>query len=222
VTDSQRPTADLSYLRRDYGSSGHVLDEGDLAATWWEQLARWLAEAVVDARQDQPQAAVLATASGEGEPSARTVLLKSFGPPGLVFATDRTSAKGRDLQANPRAALCLSWTVLERQVIARGTVASTGQQESDAIFAARPRGAQLAAWTSEQSRVVGSRAELDERRATVEQRFAGAAVPRPAHWGGYRLQPMAVEFWQGRPDRLHDRLRWRLADGVWLLERLQP
>jgi pyridoxamine 5'-phosphate oxidase len=221
VTTWPVPGADLAPLRRDYGTSGRVLSESDLAPTWWEQLARWLDEAVADGSQDQPQAAVLATASAAGEPSARTVLLKSFDAHGLVFATNKRSTKGLQLSENPHAALCFSWIPLERQVIARGGVVEVSEAESDAIFRARPRGAQLAAWASRQSEVIASREELLAQRAEVEARFPDE-VPRPAHWGGFRLVPITVELWQGQADRLHDRLRYRADGEGWLVERLQP
>jgi pyridoxamine 5'-phosphate oxidase len=214
-------TGGLGALRRDYGTSGRLLRKADLAPSWWEQVDRWLAEAIVDERQDQPQAVVLATASPEGIPSIRTVLLKSVGSDGLVFATNRASAKGHDLEANPRAALCLSWVALERQIVISGSVEQVSEAESDEIFAARPRGAQVAAWASEQSAVIGSREELEQRRAQAVTRFPGT-VPRPADWGGYRVVPVSVELWQGQADRFHDRLRYRVEGDTWIVERLQP
>ncbi len=209
---------DTAYLRRDYGSGR--LDDEAVAATWMEQFERWFADA---AGLNQPQAMVLATADSTGRPRARTVLLKSWDDGGFVWATNYASRKGTDLAANPYAGLCFSWIDLERQVHAEGPVSRIPEEESDAIFAARPHGAQLAAWASPQSQPLpGGRDELDERLAQVAQRFEGGPVPRPSDWGGYRLRPESLEFWQGRPDRLHDRIRFGLEAGRWLRERLGP
>ncbi len=212
------PSHSTAHLRRDYGA-GRLDDEG-VAASWWEQFERWFADA---ADLNQPQATVLATAGADGRPRARTVLLKSWDDGGFVWATNYASRKGRDLTANPYAGLCFSWIDLERQVHAEGRVERVTPAESDEIFAARPRGAQLAAWASPQSQLLaGGRPELDERLAEVTERFGDGAVQRPPNWGGYRLEPDAVEFWQGRPDRLHDRVRFRRQRGGWLRERLGP
>ncbi len=166
----------------------------------------------------------LATASADGEPSARMVLLKGFDERGLVFFTNYESAKGRDLAENPRAAVVFYWAALERQVRAAGPVARVTAAESQAYFDSRPRAARLGAWASRQSKVIPDRATLDAQYAAVEARFAGGEqVPLPAQWGGFRLAPRRFEFWQGRPGRLHDRLLYRLEpDGGWRLERLSP
>lgn len=216
--------SELGPLRRDY--RGGSLDEADLAASWLAQFRRWFDEAR-SAGLREPHAMVLATADAAGRPRARTVLLKGVDAAGFVWATSYASRKGQDLATNPRAALCFSWVDLERQVHVEGSVERLGADESDAIFAARPRGARLAAWASPQSEPLAGRGELEQRLADAEVRFSearvGEAIPRPECWGGYRLSPVSVEFWQGRADRLHDRLRFRRSDGPsWVVERLGP
>jgi pyridoxamine 5'-phosphate oxidase len=208
---------DLASLRREYVRAG--LAEADLEGTWALQLRRWFADV---AGLEEPNAMVLATAAADGTPSARTVLLKGFDERGLVFFTNRTSRKGRELTANPRASAVLPWHDLQRQVIAVGPVEEVADAESDAYFAVRPREAQLGAWASEQSAVIASREVLDERLAQARERFADGEVPRPPYWGGYRLLPDTVEFWQGRGGRLHDRLRFRRTADGWVVERLAP
>ncbi len=218
---------DTAHLRRDYGSDR--LDDSAVAAGWREQFDLWFSAAQT---LNQPHATVLATADERGRPRARTVLLKSWDDAGFVWATNYESRKANDLAANPYAALCFSWQDLERQVHVEGPVARTSSEESDAIFAARPRGAQLAAWASPQSQpLAGGRAELDQRVAGVAEHFGERVIHRPPHWGGYRMTPERVEFWQGRPDRLHDRIRFLLVTeqhsslGVpqrWIRERLAP
>ena len=210
--------ARLAALRRDYTAAG--LDVPDLAGTWHEQLAGWLADAVA-AELTEPNAVVLATADSQGRPSGRTVLLKQYDERGLTIFTNYTSRKARELDANPHASLVLPWVELQRQVIASGHVVRVSPEESAAYFRSRPRGAQLSAWASHQSSVIASRAELERRRAELERRF-GAEIPVPGFWGGYRLEPETVEFWQGRPDRLHDRLQFRRDGERWVVERLSP
>ena len=210
----------LAAMRKDY--LAEELGEAQLAGTWLEQFRRWFAEAggVVE----EPNAMVLATASAGGEPSARVVLLKGVDERGFTLFTNYASRKGRDAAANPRAAIVFPWTAMERQVAVGGAIERVPAAESDAYFASRPRGAQLSAAASPQSEVVASRAELERLRAAVEREHPEAAlVPRPGEWGGLRVVPDTVEFWQGRPDRLHDRLRFRLGDdGDWRVERLAP
>jgi pyridoxamine 5'-phosphate oxidase len=197
------------------------LDEDSVDADPFVQLAAWLD----DARDAQPvgwDSAVLAT-SLDGAPSARAVIVRGFDDPGLVFYTDRSSRKGRELAANPRAALVFLWPALERSVRVEGAVSEVSDQESDAYFAHRPRGSTLSAWASQQSEVVESRSQLEAAVREAEGRFADAPVPRPPRWGGYRVVPREIEFWQGRPDRLHDRIRYRRGDdGRWVIERLSP
>jgi pyridoxamine 5'-phosphate oxidase len=172
---------------------------------------------------EEPGAMTLATATPEGVPSARMVLLRALDTQGFVFYTNHQSRKARELNSNPRAALVFYWAALDRQVRIEGTVEPVTAHESDAYFANRPRGSQISAWASPQSEVVPDRATLDVRRQEYEQRFAGAEVSRPPYWGGYRLRPLQIEFWQGRPNRFHDRLRYRLDDsGGWVIERLAP
>lgn len=164
----------------------------------------------------------VATAAPDGAPSARMMLLKGVDPRGLVFFTNYESRKSDELFANPRAALVFHWAVLQRQVRIEGTVAKLAPAESDAYFRTRPRGSQIGAWASKQSAELSSRAELDQRFDEYQKRFAGQDVPLPPFWGGFRLAPETLEFWQGRVDRLHDRFRYRREEGRWMVERLSP
>lgn len=205
-------------MRRSYEVAG--LREQDLAPTWTEQLGRWLADAV-DAQLREPNAMVLATADAKGRPSARTVLLKGYDEAGLVFYTNYDSRKGRELAANPRAAAVFPWIPLSRQVVVTGGVSRLSREQSAAYFHSRPRGSQLGAAASPQSRVIGSRGELDAAWARAEAAYPDE-VPLPDAWGGFRIDPDAVEFWQGQVDRLHDRLRYRRTDDGWVVERLAP
>jgi pyridoxamine 5'-phosphate oxidase len=183
----------------------------------------WLQDAVRQTTLRNPNAMALATAGSDGGPSVRTVLLKGIDERGAVFFTNRKSRKGRALEANQRAALVFYWDALDRQLNIEGRVTLASDEESDAYFAARPRGAQVAAWASRQSEPVGSRAELDALAVAVERRYQGRPVPRPPHWGGYRVSLDRVEFWQGHPDRLHDRLVYAPDQGGrWKAQRLCP
>ncbi len=198
------------------------LAEDLLAADPMTQFARWLAEARRHG-VPEPAAMVLATVSAEDGPRARTVLLKDHGPEGFTFYTNRTSRKGRDLAAHPAACVVFPWYVMGRQVTVEGRVQVISQADSEPYFRSRPRGSQIGAWVSRQSRVIASRAELDRRAAELEQRWpAGPDIPMPDFWGGYLLIPDTVEFWQSGADRLHDRLRYRRGDGRWAVERLSP
>jgi len=195
--------------------------EGDADRDPFVQFDRWLAEAVA-AGLPQPDAMALSTAGPGGEPAVRMVLLKGADARGLVFYTNRESAKGRDLAANPRAAVAIHWQGLHRQVRAAGPVVPISREESAAYFATRPRGAQLAATVSSQSRVIGGRERLVEAFERLRAELEGRPVPLPEHWSGYRLSPDWLEFWQGREDRLHDRLRYVRLPGGWRIERLAP
>jgi pyridoxamine 5'-phosphate oxidase len=195
--------------------------EGDLAPDPIAQFHRWF-DVCVQAGLHEPEAMVVATVGVDGMPSTRHVLLKGVDH-GLVFFTNYTSQKGRELEQHPMAAVCFPWHVLGRQVRVAGSVERVSAAESDAYFATRPRGAQIGAWASRQSEVIPDRATLERWVADTEARFADVEVPRPPHWGGVRVVPREVEFWQGRPSRLHDRFRYRRdARGAWVLERLSP
>jgi pyridoxamine 5'-phosphate oxidase len=197
------------------------LRRADLASDPREQFRNWFAEA--KAALDVPEAVALATATPDGAPSVRMVLLKGFGERGLVFFSHYTSRKGRELQANPQAALLFHWRPLGRQVRVEGRVERIADIESDAYFATRPRDAQLGAVASRQSDPLASRAELYERLAELEGDLRGGPVPRPATWGGFRLMPIAWEFWQHGESRLHDRFRYeREPSGSWRVDRLFP
>lgn len=188
-----------------------------------KQFATWYDEVLAAGVSEQDAISMtLATATKDGRPSARVVLLKSFDDNGFVFYTNYQSLKGRELAENPQACLLFYWSRFWRQVRIEGTVEKVSAAESEEYFQSRPLGSKLGAWASNQSEVVDSRETLEARFAELEKRF-GENVPRPEHWGGYRLMPNEIEFWQGRDNRLHDRLRYRLhEDGVWLIERLGP
>lgn len=211
-------------LRRDYDRD--ALLESDADPDPYAQFARWFADAVASGEIYEPNGMTLATVGADGRPAARTVLLKGFdAADGFVFYTNLESRKSEELRARPAAALLFWWDRLHRQVRIEGTVEPVAAAEADAYFASRPRGSQVGAWASPQSRAIEGRAPLEARVADVETRFPGdAVVPRPPHWGGWRLRPDRFEFWQGRRSRLHDRLRYGRADGSggWRIERLAP
>ena len=210
---------DLATLRKEYGEVGlaeSAADPDPLA-----MFRRWFADARA-AHVHEPNAMVVATVSADGQPSARMVLLKGFTEDGFAFYTNTASRKGDDLAHEPRCALLFPWHPLERQVRVEGVATRLTDAEVAAYFSARPRGSQLGAHASPQSRVVAGRGELDARFAEAEQRYAGGDVPVPPEWGGYRVRPGTFEFWQGRPGRMHDRLRYRRTAEGWVLERLAP
>jgi pyridoxamine 5'-phosphate oxidase len=212
--------SDLAGLRRDYGFA--ELDDAAARAGWFELLQAWFDQAVRSGTVVEPNAIQLATVDADGRPSVRTVLVKALDERGIVFYTNYRSAKAVDLAQNLYAAAVFAWLPLERQARLSGPVERVTREETEAYFASRPRGSQLAAWASAQSSVIASRASLEADVRAVDERFAGVDVPAPPDWGGYRLRPDVVEFWQGRHDRLHDRLRYRRVDGDWVVERLAP
>ncbi|MGC5566813.1 pyridoxamine 5'-phosphate oxidase [Streptomyces sp. FR-108] len=213
-------------MRKQYRAAG--LDETGLADHPMEQFARWFAQAAAhgEARGGvyEPNAMVVSTADAEGRPSSRTVLLKQYDERGFVFFTNYQSRKARELAENPHVSLLFPWHPVARQVVVTGTARRTGRDETAAYFRTRPHGSQLGAWASAQSSVVGSRDELDASYAELAARYPeGAQVPVPPEWGGFRVSPRTVEFWQGRENRLHDRLRYVAGpDGGWVVERLSP
>jgi pyridoxamine 5'-phosphate oxidase len=210
----------LDDLRREYTQRG--LREEDLALDPFMQFGAWFDE-VAQADIREPNAMTLATATPDGRPSARMVLLKGVDARGFTFFTNYESRKGGELDANPRAALVFFWVQLERQVRVEGRVERVSDEESDAYFASRPEGSQVGAWASKQSAVLPDRGPLEARYEELRAQYEGREVPRPPFWGGFRVVPETVEFWQGRVNRLHDRLRYRRqGDGSWVVERLSP
>jgi len=222
VTDRDAAPFDLAAMRKQYRSEG--LLKSDLAATPVEQFARWFKQAATEGGLFEPNAMIVSTADARGRPSSRTVLLKHFDDEGFVFYTNYESRKGRDLAENPYVSLLFPWHGMARQVIVNGVARRTGRDETAAYFRTRPHGSQLGAWASAQSRVVAAREELDAAYAELAARYPeGEQVPVPPHWGGFRVEPETVEFWQGRENRLHDRLRYVAEPGGgWRVERLAP
>ena len=213
--------AELADLRRDYTRDGLLESQApaeplSLFATWFEQA--------VEIESTEANAMMLATVDDAGQPHLRTLLLKGMDDRGFVFFTNYQSAKGRQLQSHPQAAMTFWWHDLERQVRIEGSVERISDDESDAYYQSRPLGSRLGAWASPQSQVIASRDVLEQNLEQLQQRYADQAPERPAHWGGFRLKPQLIEFWQGRSSRLHDRLLYRrsAADGTWTIERLAP
>ena len=210
---------DAASLRKEYTRAG--LDKPTLIPDPIVQFNAWFEETLA-AGLHEPNAMIVATATANGRPSARTVLLKGYDERGFVFYTNYEGRKARELDANPACALLFYWGELERQVRIEGCASRISNEESDAYFASRPRGSRLGAWASEQSRPVEDRRVLEERVRDLEAEYEGRGVPRPPFWGGYRVEPDTIEFWQGRENRLHDRLVYsRVGDG-WRIDRLQP
>jgi pyridoxamine 5'-phosphate oxidase len=210
---------DASNFRKEYTNAG--LDKADVHHDPVVQFHAWFQNAI-DAGLHEPNAMILATAATDGKPSARTVLLKGYDERGFVFYTNYEGRKAGELETNPECALLFYWGELERQVRVEGTVSRISEQESDEYFASRPRGSRLGTWASEQSLPVEDRSVLEERVRELETEYEGREIPRPPFWGGYRVEPEEMEFWQGRESRLHDRLVYRREDGAWRIERLQP
>jgi len=212
---------DLAAMRRNYAQD--PLSEEKAGDCPFQLFNQWLADAMESETLD-PNAMTLATVDSQGQPRARTLLLKGFSKQkGWVFYTNYSSDKGQEIAQNPQCSLLFWWENLERQVRIQGRVQKLPEQDSDAYYASRPRGSQIGAWVSEQSQVISDRSVLEERLAVLNEQYEGiATLPRPPHWGGYQLLPSAVEFWQGQPSRLHDRLRFRLEENEWIKERLAP
>ncbi|GHE87873.1 pyridoxine/pyridoxamine 5'-phosphate oxidase [Streptomyces longispororuber] len=217
---------DLAAMRAQYLVDG--MTETDVAADPFEQFGRWFQQAAAQAADPagvlaEPNAMVVSTADGQGRPSSRTVLLKGFDRHGFVFFTNYESRKAREIAANPHVSLLFPWHPIARQVIVTGTAERTGRDETVRYFRSRPHGSQLGAWASAQSSVIASREELDAAYAELAARYPeGEQVPAPPHWGGFRVAPETVEFWQGRSNRLHDRLRYTREGASWTLHRLSP
>jgi pyridoxamine 5'-phosphate oxidase len=217
--DARRSTLALAGLRREYALA--TLDEGDVDPDPIRQFERWFGEAQ-RSEVREPNAMTLATATADGRPSARIVLLKGVDERGFVFFTDYRSRKSAEIAANPQVALCFHWGELERQVRVVGEIGRVSAAESEAYFRSRPVGSRLGAWTSHQSSVLGAREDLERALARTEQRFANMDIPLPPHWGGFRVLPDEIEFWQGRQSRLHDRVRYVRGRRGWERARLSP
>jgi pyridoxamine 5'-phosphate oxidase len=209
----------IQALRKEYRH--HSLEETDLAPDPLHQFEHWFQQAL-QADLPEPNAMIVSTVSATGAPSSRTVLLKEISAGGFVFFTNYLSRKGRELAANAQIAVLFYWPELERQVRIQGQAERLPAAESDAYFAGRPRGSQIGAWASAQSEVIASRTELEQRQHQLEQQYADQPIPRPPHWGGYRVIPHEIEFWQGRPNRLHDRLVYLQAGTQWQILRRSP
>lgn len=209
----------INSLRHDF--SKQTLDEKDVLAHPVLQFEKWFKEAV-NAKVNEPNAMAVSTVSGDGQPSSRIVLLRNFDENGFVFYTNYSSKKGEEISGNPKAALLFFWPELERQVRIEGSLLKQSSADSDIYFNTRPRTSKLGAWSSPQSKSIPGRKFLDTSYAEFEKKFPGEEVPRPENWGGYVLKPNRVEFWQGRPSRLHDRILYSQKDGNWQIERLAP
>ena len=209
----------LADLRQDYKLAG--LTEAQSLSDPFQQFSLWFEQAL-NAELLEPNAMTLATIDSNGNPNARIVLLKGFSENGLIFHTNYDSAKGQNIAAHPQVALVFWWGELERQVRIEGTAEKVSAEDSDSYFSSRPLNSQIGSWASTQSQVVSSREELESRFAHYQEKFNNQPIPRPENWGGFRVIPYVFEFWQGRPSRLHDRLRYRLSNQQWIIERLCP
>jgi len=212
-------SATLSDLRKEYTLAG--LDLTDVLPDPMAQFQRWF-DAALGAGVPEPNAMHLSTVNADGRPDGRIVLIKAVSDAGFVFYTNYESRKGQELLGQPFAALTFFWPELERQIRIGGRVEKVSDAESDSYFMSRPRGSQIGAWVSHQSRIIADRDVLETRQRDLEAQFADQSVPRPPYWGGFRLVPDSLEFWQGRPSRLHDRIRYRKEENSWVLERLSP
>jgi pyridoxamine 5'-phosphate oxidase len=210
---------EIAELRKEYRQK--MLSEKEADANAIEQFKKWWAEATAS-QIEEPNAMTLATCNSKGQPSARIVLLKGFSHEGFIFFTNYESRKGIELQQNPNACLVFFWRELERQLRIEGEVNKINENESDEYFMLRPTGSRLSAWSSPQSKIIETRETLEKNVEHYRQLFADGKVPRPAYWGGYILKPLIIEFWQGRANRLHDRLQYTLTDNGWRIERLAP
>ena len=211
--------SEIQGLRKEYRQAS--LNEAELQADPFLQFKYWFEQAI-SAQLPEPNAMILSTVSVSGAPSSRTVLLKELDSQGFVFFSNYASRKGREIAVNQQVCLLFYWAELERQVRIEGQIETISAADSDAYFASRPRGSQLGAWASSQSERLDSRETLEQTLQALEQEYADKAIPRPPHWGGYRVVPNAVEFWQGRPSRLHDRLLYQLEGQTWRVSRLSP
>ena len=209
----------ISELRNEYTLNG--LDRADVLPDPVAQFRVWF-DAALQAKVPEPNAMHVSTVTNEGRPDGRIVLLKDVSDQGFTFYTNYESRKGRELTNHPFASLTFFYPELERQIRIEGRVEKVSNEDSDAYFSSRPRGSQIGAWVSHQSEVIGSREVLGNRQRELETQFAGQAIPRPPYWGGFRVVPDAIEFWQGRPSRLHDRIRYSKVEGAWIIERLSP
>lgn len=209
----------LQNLRQEYRAA--QLAEADVEKDPILQFKKWFTEAL-DAQLFEPNVMTLATANGNGKPSARIVLLKGFDEDGFVFYTNYNSHKGRDLAENPQASVVFFWPELERQICIDGIVSKVSAEASDAYFHSRPAGSQIGASSSPQSSIISGRDVIEENAARLTATYEGREIPRPEHWGGYLIEPIHIEFWQGRPSRLHDRISYDLVDGAWIINRLAP
>lgn len=209
----------IADIRKDYQLQS--LHEAEAFANPFDQFDKWWQQAI-DSQAEEVNAMTLATATPDGKPSARIVLLKDYSEAGFVFFTNYNSDKGREMAANPHVALVFFWKELERQVRIEGIAAKVPEADSDAYFASRPQGSRLGAWASPQSSVISGREVLEQNIATLSATYADGSIPRPPHWGGYIVKPELIEFWQGRSSRLHDRLEYRLHNNIWTMVRLAP
>lgn len=212
-------TTSIADIRKDYKQ--HLLNESDIAANPFVQFKQWWNEAIAS-EIDEVNAMTLATATKDGMPSARIVLLKGYDNNGFVFFTNYNSHKGQELLENPQAALVFFWKELERQVRIEGLVEKVSEAESDEYFNSRPEGSRIGAWASPQSKVISDRSIIESNVDALTKQYTGQSIPRPAHWGGYRVKPQVIEFWQGRSSRLHDRFKFTATGDAWKRERLAP